>query len=454
MREGEMVDYFLQTLEPTYFGHLVTSVGKSFNEVVKMGGMVEEGLRSNKIMSYSAIKATTQAIQSSTGGALGKKKIEEVATVEAGTWSRSRGPSPRCQPRPHHQNYPHTPYNPPQPYYPLQEPHFSVHHAQTYTQPPARPQWRAPFPQNTYPPPQNIYPPPQSTYPPPRAYRNPSGLGFRGNQAFRNERVHRQRTFTPLGETYTTLFHKLRQLGLLSPVEPKLPNPLPKNLDHSVSCEYCLGAPGHDTEKCWKLKTAIQDLIDTNRIEVQAPEAPNINENPLPVHHEAHIIELVHEGGKPKKPSQTVMMIRASPNKKPTSGKAVVQLGRVDDQPVVVMGKGSSVVVKKPEPVKVVLQGLSSTPVLVVKGARIEPVVIRPVMQLLITSEKAVPWSYSQVTVMHKGKKVVEEVCEAQGLTRSGRCFAPVELRRDNPITIKKPVTEEEAEEFLKKMKA
>jgi len=54
-----MVDYFLQTLEPTYFGHLVTSVGKSFNEVVKMGGMVEEGLRSNKIMSYSAIKATT-----------------------------------------------------------------------------------------------------------------------------------------------------------------------------------------------------------------------------------------------------------------------------------------------------------------------------------------------------------------------------------------------------------
>ncbi|XP_070011404.1 uncharacterized protein [Nicotiana sylvestris] len=82
MREGEMVDYSLQTLEPTYFGHLVTSVDKSFNEVVKMGDMVEEGLRSNKIMSYSAIKATTQAIQSGTGGALGKKKREEVATVE------------------------------------------------------------------------------------------------------------------------------------------------------------------------------------------------------------------------------------------------------------------------------------------------------------------------------------------------------------------------------------
>ncbi|XP_070003372.1 uncharacterized protein [Nicotiana sylvestris] len=32
MRENEIVDYFLQTLEPTYFGHLVMSVGKSFNE--------------------------------------------------------------------------------------------------------------------------------------------------------------------------------------------------------------------------------------------------------------------------------------------------------------------------------------------------------------------------------------------------------------------------------------
>ncbi|XP_019259386.1 PREDICTED: extensin-like [Nicotiana attenuata] len=63
-----------QALEPTYFGHLVSAVGKSFNEVVKMGSMVEEGLKSNKIMSYSTIKATSQAIQNGTGGVLGKKK--------------------------------------------------------------------------------------------------------------------------------------------------------------------------------------------------------------------------------------------------------------------------------------------------------------------------------------------------------------------------------------------
>ncbi|XP_070002762.1 uncharacterized protein [Nicotiana sylvestris] len=61
MEENEMVEYFLQALEPTYFGHLISTIGKSFNEVVKMGGMVEEGLKSSKIISYTAIKATTQS---------------------------------------------------------------------------------------------------------------------------------------------------------------------------------------------------------------------------------------------------------------------------------------------------------------------------------------------------------------------------------------------------------
>ncbi|XP_070008046.1 uncharacterized protein [Nicotiana sylvestris] len=220
--------------------------------------------------------------------------------------------------------------------------------------------------------------------------------------------MQKPRTFTPLGEAYTTLFHKLKQIGLLSPVETKLPNPLPGNLNHSVSCEYCSGAPGHDTEKCWKLKTAIQDLIETNRIKVQAPGAPNINENPLPVHHEAHMIELVHEGGKPKTPSQTVMMIHASTNEESTSGKAVVQSG------------------ERPESVRAVLQGVTNKPRLVVKGVHVGPVVIKPVIQLPMTSEKAVLWNYSQVTVTHKGKEVVEDVCEAQGLTRSRRALMKI----------------------------
>lgn len=145
MREGEMVDYFLQTLDPTYFGHLVTTVGKYFNEVVKIRVMIEEGLKSDKFLNYTSLKTTTQAIQSGMGGALGKKKKEEVATVEASNWSRS-GEHYYNQPSPHQPNYPHSPNSRPHYHYPPQEPHFVVHQAQTYTQPPARPQWRTPVP--------------------------------------------------------------------------------------------------------------------------------------------------------------------------------------------------------------------------------------------------------------------------------------------------------------------
>ncbi|XP_019236991.1 PREDICTED: uncharacterized protein LOC109217219 [Nicotiana attenuata] len=252
------------------------------------------------------------------------------------------------------------------------------------------------------------------------------------------------------------------QLGMLNPIEPKLPNPPPRNLDHSVSCEYCSGAPGHDTEKCWKLKTAIQELIDTNRIEVQGPEAPKINQNPLPANHETNMIEVIHKGGEPKKPSQIVMMIRSSevkPSEKSTSGKPVIQLKGTDNKPSVVVEKGSSsIVAVKPEKVKVVVPGITNTPVVVVEGARIEPVIIKSVTQLPIVNSKAVPWNYKRVAVTYKGKEVREEVCEAHGLTRSRRCFAPEELRKaripkDNPVLVKKAVNEEEAEEFLRKMK-
>ncbi|XP_070041611.1 uncharacterized protein [Nicotiana tomentosiformis] len=66
MKEDEMIEYFLQAQESTYFEHLISVVGKPFNDVVKMAGMVEDGLKSSKIMSYSTLKATTQAIQNDT----------------------------------------------------------------------------------------------------------------------------------------------------------------------------------------------------------------------------------------------------------------------------------------------------------------------------------------------------------------------------------------------------
>nr|XP_016483676.1 PREDICTED: uncharacterized protein LOC107804317 [Nicotiana tabacum] len=364
MEESEMVEYFLQALEPTYFGHLISVIGKSFNEVMKMGGMVEEGLKSSKIMSYSAIKATSQAIQNGTGGIIEKKNKEDVAMVVSGSWHGSRAP-------------------------------------------------------------QNTYPAPQNGYPPPQTYRNPASPGFRPKPVFRNKRLQWKKTFTPLGESYTNLFQRLRQLDELSPMVSKFPNLLPKNLDYSLSCENCSSTPGHDKEKCWHLKKAIRELIDINQIVVQIPEAPNINQNPLSAHDEMNMIKIIHKDGDPKKPSQSVMMIRSSEVKsikgsvvtKTTSSIAegsTNKLSMPNDKPSVVVEKRSpSDIVAKQEKPKVIVLEVANKPIIIVEGARTDPIIIKHVTQLPIVNTKAVLCNYEWVIVTYKGKEVKEEVNEA-----------------------------------------
>ncbi|XP_070039860.1 uncharacterized protein [Nicotiana tomentosiformis] len=273
MEEDEMVKYFLQAQEPTYFGHLISAMGKPFNDVVKIGEMVEEGLKSSKIMSYSAIRATTQAIQNGTRSLLGSKKKDDVAMVVSGPWR---------------------------------------------------------------------------------------------------------------------------------------------------------GLRGHDIEKCWHLKREIQGLIDANQIVVHIPDAPNINQNPLPAHTETHMIEIVCKDGESGNFSESIMMIRSS------EGNSVKVLDSTKAIPSTVEGMAVKLSMLNVKP-----------PVLVVKGPS--------------NDIGVVPWNYKQVIVTYKGKEVEEEVNETRGLTHSGRCFTMKELRKakhfkDSQMPVKKPVTEEEVEVFLKKM--
>ncbi|XP_019254168.1 PREDICTED: uncharacterized protein LOC109232928 [Nicotiana attenuata] len=243
--------------------------------------------------------------------------------------------------------------------------------------------------------------------------------------------------------------HQLRQLDVLRPIEAKIP----KNFDYSLRCAYCFDAPGHDIEKFLHVKRAIQELIDANKIVVQSPDAPNINQNPLPTHAETHLIEIVRKDGEFRNSSKSIMMIHAS------KGNSVKALDSTKSMPLTVEGvteKLSMLNLKPPVLVvkwsskdiganqvklKVVVPGIRSKPVVVVKEAPITPVIIKPITQLPVVDTKADPWNYKQVIVTYKEKEVEEEVNETGGLDRSGRCFP-----------IKKPITEEEAEEFLKKM--
>nr|XP_025884578.1 uncharacterized protein LOC112940521 [Solanum lycopersicum] len=358
MKESEMIDVFLQAQEPDYFHYLLSAIGKTFAEVIKVGEMVENGIKSGKIVSQAALKATTQVLQNGSGNIGGKKRREDVATIVS---------APRT----------HVLGNSPQHYFPSQAPQYSmpytpyhVFNAQPIA-PPSYPQWRAPTPQN--------HPPP------PQVHQNTARIPF-------------------------------------------CPRP-----------QYKKG----------------------NGVKVESPSGPNINQNPLPRHPETNMLEMMkghEEFASPYKPILRVGNgIEKSANvvdltkMMPLGTESVLEKLSPSNTPILTVKGALEDVWASPSKAKSFVPKGPNKPILIVRGAHIPPVIIKPVSQLPMTNPKAVPWNYEPTVVTYKGK----EIDEIGGITRSGRCYVPVELRKtkNDQIQMKSPVTEGEAEEFLTKMK-
>ncbi|PHT98111.1 hypothetical protein BC332_32968 [Capsicum chinense] len=79
MKERKIVELFIQAQDETYYQHLLPALGKSFIEVLKLGEMIEGGIKTGRIVSFATLKATTQAIQKGSGS-IGETKNEEVAS--------------------------------------------------------------------------------------------------------------------------------------------------------------------------------------------------------------------------------------------------------------------------------------------------------------------------------------------------------------------------------------
>ncbi|XP_070020673.1 uncharacterized protein [Nicotiana sylvestris] len=61
--DHELITVFLQAQEPYYFQNMMPAVGKSFSEAIKIGEIVENGLKIGMIISQLVLKAATQTIQ-------------------------------------------------------------------------------------------------------------------------------------------------------------------------------------------------------------------------------------------------------------------------------------------------------------------------------------------------------------------------------------------------------
>ena len=77
------------------------------------------------------------------------------------------------------------------------------------------------------------------------------------------------KVFTPLRESQTQLYERLKAMGMLYPIEGRPVNPLGKFYRASHRCAYHSGAVGHNTENCSTLKHKIQNMINKNLISIE-----------------------------------------------------------------------------------------------------------------------------------------------------------------------------------------
>ncbi|XP_049357540.1 uncharacterized protein LOC125822197 [Solanum verrucosum] len=72
------------------------------------------------------------------------------------------------------------------------------------------------------------------------------------------------KVFTPLRESQTQLYERLRAMCMLHPIEGRPTNPLGEFYRADHKCAYHPGTVGHDTENCSTLKHKIQNMINNN----------------------------------------------------------------------------------------------------------------------------------------------------------------------------------------------
>jgi hypothetical protein len=73
--------------------------------------------------------------------------------------------------------------------------------------------------------------------------------------------------FDPIPMTYAELLPILLMKNLVQTRKPpRVPNELPVWYQPDLSCAFHQGAPGHDIEHCFSLKSEVQKLIEANML--------------------------------------------------------------------------------------------------------------------------------------------------------------------------------------------
>ncbi|PHT67569.1 hypothetical protein T459_27056 [Capsicum annuum] len=148
MKESKIVEVFIQAQDETYYQHLLLVLGKPFIEVLKMGEMIEDGIKTDRVVNFSTFKETTQEIQKGSDSVGGKKYEEDASAILVGRQAQARGPYhryPQAQTQVYAQALQNLFQNP---LYFIPPLLYPVYNSQSHVQPSSYPQWRTPTPQS------------------------------------------------------------------------------------------------------------------------------------------------------------------------------------------------------------------------------------------------------------------------------------------------------------------
>ncbi|GAU10057.1 hypothetical protein TSUD_423010, partial [Trifolium subterraneum] len=230
---------------------------------------------------------------------------------------------------------------------------------------------------------------------------------------------------------------------------PPAPAVLPTWYRSDLTCAFHQGAPGHDVERCYAFKNAVQELIH-NKVLSFKDENPNVRNNPLPNHGSSvHYIQSCQE-------TSTILSIKdvKTPLVPIHSKMCEAKLfshdhatceeclknpqgcSRVQEDIQRLMDKGELVVTKKSEDVCVIVPEFNASDRLEMIYNSGEPTVTPLVICLPgpmpYTSLRAVPYRYD-ATMLQDGVETpipplisVDNIADNSKILRSGRILPGV----------------------------
>uniref|UniRef100_A0A1S3YX47 G-patch domain-containing protein n=1 Tax=Nicotiana tabacum TaxID=4097 RepID=A0A1S3YX47_TOBAC len=409
MDETEMVSVFLQAQEADYYQNMMSALGKPFAEAIKIGEMVENGLKTGRILSQSAIRATSQAIQGGSGGGANRKKKEEATMATSSVR------------KPHPSRF-HFSERAPQHYYPHQDAAYAMN-LQPYTvmnaQPYIRPQQqfhqkRAQFPRNQ---------------PPHQAQQNPESPSYQpGARCAYHSGVegHDTESCWTLKRVVENLIEQKRIVLKDEDIPNVTNNPLPAHNNGPIIGMIC---EDKEFDPVLKAIIAIADFEKEPKTYAKQEKVDKKSKNP-PQNTEKAVktkIEVV--------PSKDTVLYVPRGSKK---GQVTLSPPRRFE-----LNKGSKMYVPK---------GTYAERGPIISPRLNEPVIIGRAPQRPMTDPTTVPWNYNKAVVTYKGKEILGEVNE----TNPTEKYLNLEELNDSTkkrFPLKKPVSAEEAEEFFRKMK-